>query len=511
MKLGIDFGTSHTVVAEIDSGNYPLVAFGSTNGDWLDYYPSLIAVKKDQVLFGFNALKKADDPHWYIIRSIKSLLNDANYNQKIQLGELHFDIKDLLNQFLVQFKQDLIFNSSLKIDPEEKINIAVAVPANSNNTQRFITVDSFQKAGFEVLNIINEPSAATMEYTRAFFKNIDKSAKKYLLVYDLGGGTFDASIAKIHDNNNRIIATQGLFKLGGDQFDEVLADIVKEKLPENTLLSYKDQVRLLQICKEEKEKISPHSKNILLEWGLNGQESHLYKISVQEYYSRCEFLIDQTVKVINRIIHRVAKKEIFDDFSSIYLVGGMSNFPLISRHLRKIYGNHKIRKSSNCVGAVAIGLAILLNRDHQFVLEESLTQHFGLWREEDHGRRMIFDPIFRKDHQLPVKGKLQVVYRRKYRPAHNIGVFRFQECSLLLQEQPGGLVSLWDTLYFPFDPSLQGRDIRNIAVCRFKKPLAFEIEEIFYRNSVGDITVQISNKFNGFTQVYRLIRKKFSV
>ncbi len=98
----------------------------------------------------------------------------------------------------------------------------LGVPANSHSNQRFLTVEPFQRAGFSVLGLLNEPSAASIEYGH---RNRTAQASEHVLVYDLGGGTFDASLVDIEDRTHTVIASEGVPYLGGDDFDIVLGDL----------------------------------------------------------------------------------------------------------------------------------------------------------------------------------------------------------------------------------------------------------------------------------------------
>ncbi|MDT8445341.1 MAG: Hsp70 family protein [bacterium] len=507
MKLGIDFGTTHTVAALADQGNFPVVHFATADGDWFDYFPSLIAVKEGEARFGFEAFDLLEAPDWTIIRSIKTLIKHIHTHEELEISGHQYPVMKLLIDFFAAFKEALIHQSSIEGLGLQSFTVSAAVPANTNNTQRFLTHEAFIGGGFDVINMLNEPSAATMEYTNSHFKNVGLSNKKYLLVYDLGGGTFDASIAEIHDRHHQIIATEGLEDLGGDQFDEILCEMILEQFDPRPELDYGQQVGLLELCREKKESLTPHSRTLLIEWAPQGQASEVLRLDVKDYFERCEPLVERTVEVVERLVKRVSGTEGIEEFTAIYLVGGMSNFPLVARKLKQIYSQNKVRKSHHCDSAVAIGLAILSDADNdQFVLKESLTRYFGLWREGDKGESLVFDNIFEKDQALPAKNEPPLVLRRRYRPSHNIGRFRFQECSQFEADRPAGLVTVWSQIDFPFDPRLQGTDLTAMEVMRYDEPLNYEVEEIFSLDHQGEISFKVINHVNGYTQSFQLSR-----
>ncbi|OGH00964.1 MAG: hypothetical protein A2600_03715 [Candidatus Lambdaproteobacteria bacterium RIFOXYD1_FULL_56_27] len=509
MKLGIDFGTTHTVAALTDQGNFPVVNFSSPEGDWFDYFPSLIAVNGTQVKFGFEAYQVLDNPNWTLVRSVKSLLKHIGQNEVLEIEGHRYGIKKLLIDFFSAFKEALSNASSLDLGTEP-ISASVAVPANTNNTQRFVTQDAFTGGGFDLINVLNEPSAATMEYTRHFFRAVGLSPKRFLLVYDLGGGTFDASVAEIHDHYHQIIATQGIEDLGGDQFDQVLAEMVMDAAGIAGPLSYAERVSLLEMAREKKESLTPHSKSLLFEWAPKGQAPQVIRIEVKDYLTLCEPLVDRTLAVTEALIERVSGKrgiEGLEDFTAVYLVGGMANFPLVARKLKQLYGQHKVKKSHHAKSSVAIGLAILGDSSFEdLVLKESLTRHFGLWREGDKGESLVFDLLFEKDQPLPAKNEPPLVLRRRYRPSHNIGVFRFQECGALEEGRPTGLVTVWRQINCPFDPQLLGQDLGDLEVTRTQEPLDFEVEELYSLNHQGEISFTVINHWNGHAQTFQLSR-----
>ena len=504
MKLGIDFGTTHTIVSFVDQGNHPVINFSSPEGDWFDYFPSLIAVSHGQVRFGFDAYQVINDPAWTLIRSIKTLLKNIYQEDEIEVDGTRYKVIKLLIDYFAALKTALEQTSSLEPEPGP-MQVSIAVPANTNNTQRFITQEAITGGGFDLLNVFNEPSAATMEYTSNFFKQVSRSSKKYLLVYDLGGGTFDASIAELHDHYHQIVATEGIENLGGDQFDEVLAQMVLDSLQIKEPLNYREQSELLELCREKKESITPHTKTLLIEWAMAEEPVEVVRIDVKDYFSLMEPLVDQTIAVLNRLIEKVSNEEGLDEFTALYLVGGMSNFPLVARKIKQAYGQHKVKKSHHCQSSVAIGLATLEepNGDEP-VLKEALTRYFGLWREEKCGESFVFDPIFGKNTQLPAKNEPPIVLRRRYQPSHNVGVFRFQECSLLDQGQPSGLIAVWSQINFPFEKSLQEKDLTTIEVLRYPQALDYEVEEIYSLNHQGEISFKVMNHQNGYTQTFQL-------
>ena len=136
------------------------------------------------------------------------------------------------------------------------------------------------------------------------------------------------------------------------------------------------------------------------------------------------------------------------------MTGGGSELPLVSRVLREEFGR-KVKRSEYTRSATAIGLAIQADATSGYALREMFTRNFGVWREGDAGRRMIFDPIFPRATRLPGAGEPPLSVRRRYRPVHNVGDFRYLEASQVGDDgQPSGDITVWDEILFPFDPAL---------------------------------------------------------
>src|ERR1700731_1165192 len=197
MRVGIDFGTTHTVVAAVDRGNYPVVSF-----DGVDAWPSLIAAGDDgQLRFGVDAAAARHQPGWSMLRSFKRLLNEAGPQTEVTLAGRDHRLADLLTGFLAQLKSDLQRHSNATLARGETIEAAVSVPANASSAQRLLTLDAFVAAGFPVVALLNEPSAASLEYAHRYRSTIT-AKREHVLIYDLGGGTFDAPLLRMTGPEN---------------------------------------------------------------------------------------------------------------------------------------------------------------------------------------------------------------------------------------------------------------------------------------------------------------------
>jgi molecular chaperone DnaK len=484
MRLGIDFGTTRTVVAAVDRGNYPILTFEDPDGGMRDWFPSLVAVRSGQRLYGWQAWACQQYPNWTIVRSLKRVLQEAGPNTILQLGDDAVPLIQVLNEMAASLRSAL---------PQERLEAVLGVPANANSNQRFLTVEAFRSAGFDVIGLLNEPSAASIEYRHK--TNVTGA----ILVYDLGGGTFDASLVEAGEKTHQVLETDSIPTLGGDDFDEILADLaVSEEDREE--LSQSEQFRLLEECRLKKEALHPNTRKITLDLDHVHEGWSTVSVPAGDYYERCRPLVEETLDVVDDLLFKVAP----GDLETLYVTGGGSELPIVNRMLKERFGK-RVRRSVHARSATAIGLAIQSDEQTGYVLSERFTRYFGVWRETDGGKTIVFDPLFSKGTVLPKPGEKPLEIRRRYAPAHNIGHFRYLECSHLGPDgQPAGDVTVWDEIRFPFDPSLQ--DVDGAAVERSEAAASQQIVEKYSSDASGAVTVSITNMTAGYERQYRLGR-----
>ncbi|ORA16580.1 Hsp70 family protein [Mycobacterium arosiense] len=501
MRVGIDFGTTHTVVAAVDRGNYPVVSF---EGE--DAWPSLIAANAaGQLRFGPDAAAVRHDPAWSVLRSFKRLLNDAGPQAEISLAGRDYRLADLLTGFLAQLKTDLQRNSNATPAPGEAIEAAVSVPANASSAQRLLTLDAYVAAGFRVVALLNEPSAASLEYAHRYRSTIT-TKREYVLIYDLGGGTFDASLLKMTGHANEVVVSEGIQRLGGDDFDDAIVELVLAgaDLPG---LDAAQRDLLAEECAARKEAVGPQTRRFLVD--LSPLDRPPFSCPIDDVYAGCAPLVDQTVALLRRVLQDPARGRTDVDWSEvagIYVVGGAGGFPLVSRMLRSTFGEKRVKRSPHPFAATAIGLAVFLDKESGFALSERFSRNFGVFREAEAGAGVVFDPIVCKDVSLPADGRSPLVVKRKYRAVHNIGHFRFVECSRLVNGRPDGDVTPYDPVLFPFDPALYDRDdLRRQPVGRWKD--GPDVEERYVIAPSGAVEVTLTTQPAGFERTFRLERR----
>ena len=228
MRIGIDFGTTRVVVASVDRGNYPLVNFEAADGQMYDWFPSVVAARGRTRLYGWDAVAVQDDDTWTTARSLKRLLRTAGPHSELQLAGQSLPVRLLLSEMMASLRTQLLERSNLGASAAEPLEAMIGVPANANSNQRFLTEEAALEAGFSVLGVVNEPSAAAIEFAYRNSAERKNRAGSGLLVYDLGGGTFDVSLVVMGETEHAVKASDGIPNLGGDDFDEILAALVLE-------------------------------------------------------------------------------------------------------------------------------------------------------------------------------------------------------------------------------------------------------------------------------------------
>jgi molecular chaperone DnaK (HSP70) len=490
MKLGIDFGTTRIIVAVVDRGNYPLVPFETPEGTY-DWFPSLAAVRRDsngmERRFGWDAWEVQTDPGWTVLRSLKRHLEDAGPQSRLSVDGVEIPLTELLGGLTAALHQEL----AARFGATAPLEAMLGVPANANSNQRFLTVDAFRRAGFSVLGLLNEPSAASIEFGHR------QKATGCILVYDLGGGTFDVSLVSVEGGTHTVLASEGISNLGGDDFDLVLAELAAGKGVLYSL-TLSEVFRLDEECRRQKEALHPNSRKIVVDLDAAREGLGQATVSVAAFYERCRPLLEES-------LHATARLAEGQDIEVLYVTGGGSELPLVSRVLREEFGR-KVKRSEYTRSATAIGLAIQADATSGYKLREMFTRNFGVWRESEAGLRMTFDPIFPRGTRLPGAGEPPLTAGRAYRAAHNIGHFRYIEASEIGPDcQPAGDIAVWDEILFPFDPTLaHARPLDGIAVTRSED--IEQIEEQYSCDAAGVVTVTIRNRTSEYEREFRLGR-----
>ncbi len=525
VHLGIDFGTTRTAVACADRGNHPVVTFTDAAGDAVPWIPTLVAVpvaeRDGELRYGLDAAAVAGDPSFQLVRSFKRVLGSiqAGPEQTVRVGSRDVPAADLVAGFLGHVREALFTRSDLKRSLARvtaPLRAAVAVPASSHGAQRLVTLDAFRRAGFEPLAMLNEPSAAGFEYTHRHRDTLS-SKRDLVVVYDLGGGTFDASLVRMTGKRHEVLATAGVAQLGGDDFDAVLAEVALRRVG-LTLGALEPRVaqRVLDLCRVAKESLGTASRKVTLDLeaalGADAPQPEV-TLAVTDYYEACAPLVERTIDAMVPLMKRLGDEACDEasapdlaEIAGVYVVGGASELPVVARTLRERFGR-RVHRSPYPAAAVAIGLSIAADSAAGFELLDRYARTFGVLREASGGSEITFDPIFVPDTELPSARGSTFEQTRTYRAVHNVGHFRFFECSAFDERgRPRGDMALFGDVYFPFDERLHdARDLAHVPVER-RGDQGPRVTERYRLDDKGMVDVVIRDQDSGYERSYRLGR-----
>lgn len=343
--IGIDLGTTNSCVAVLENGN-PVVI---PNAEGARTTPSVVAFNKDgERLIGDIARRQAAVN---VDRTFFSIKREMGSDYRVKVDGKSYTPQEISAMILRKLKKDA--ESYLDEPVSEAV---ITVPAYFNDAQRQATKDAGRIAGLNVLRIINEPTSAALAY------GLDHGDPQKILVYDLGGGTFDVSIIEIGDNLIEVLATAGDNHLGGDDFDMLLADyIVSEyKKQEKTDLS-KDATAMQRVREEaekaKKELSTASSVNINLPFitTVHGEPKHLdINISRATFEELTNDLIERTVGPVTQALSDAGIAT--GELGMVLLVGGSTRMPAVAAKVRQLTGKEP-SKNLNPDECVALGAA----------------------------------------------------------------------------------------------------------------------------------------------------------
>lgn len=523
MRLGIDFGTTRTVVSAVLKGGYSTVSF-HTGDVYRDYLPSMAAVRDGQLLYGWDAAKAMREGAQGAVRSIKRLVSGLAPDAPVPgMHGITVSALQLTSGYLQYVHRMLVDHA--KVDVIEKgkrkrfrisgeLHASVAVPANASTPQRYTTLEAFSRAGFAVDGMVNEPTAAAIEFAyRKLGGMAERSPKRYIVVYDLGGGTFDTSAVSLYGRHYDLLHTEGIARLGGDDIDEMILEMAAHQAGVCLDgLDSRSRTAALETCRIAKEALTASSRKLTVDLrrdlaGQGGAEIPVITIDTHELYERCLPLIERTLIVVRELFAKLDAHGIDPhnprELGGLYLVGGAVAFPPVARALRAEY-KRKILLAPQPHAATAIGLAIAGDPKADLRVREAITRHFGVWREAENGHLKVFDHILSKN-TVPKSDQPHVVHR-VYQPTHTIGALRFIECASLTSDgQPAGDLTPWSRVLFPYAPDLaQCSDLTDIPIERSPAVLGENITETYSYDKSGTIAVVIANLTRGYERRFVL-------
>jgi hypothetical protein len=222
-------------------------------------------------------------------------------------------------------------------------------------------------------------------------------------------------------------------------------------------------------------------------------------VAADEYEEACTRIVGRTLSEVDRVI---AGREA--ELAGVYVVGGASSLPVVGRTLRQRFAR-RVHRSAQPSSSTAIGLAVAADPSSGIGVSERLNRCFGVFREADSGGNISFDVILDPALEVPAQFSAPHSIQRRYQPAHNIGHFRFIECSSLTADRiPSGDISHFAQVVFPFDPALQqaGTDLRKVPITRMDLTDHW-VEEGYAIDSAGIITLSMLDLQTGYQQTHR--------
>ena len=343
--IGIDLGTTNSCVAILEGGQ-PVVI---PNSEGSRTTPSVVAFKDGERMVGTLAKRQAiTNPE----RTISSIKRDMGSDRKVHIDGKDYTPQEISAMILQKLKQEA--ESYLG---EPVTQAVITVPAYFTDSQRQATKDAGRIAGLEVLRIINEPTAAALAY------GMDKEKNQKILVYDLGGGTFDVSILEIGDGVFEVLATAGNNRLGGDDFDQRLMDYIADEFKKSNGIDLRSDKMAMQRLKEAAEKakidlsgVAQTNINLpFITMDASGPKHLDMTISRAKFNDLISDLIDKTRICVEKAMTDAGLTTAQID--KVILVGGSSRIPAVQEMVKKITGKEPF-KGINPDECVAIGAAI---------------------------------------------------------------------------------------------------------------------------------------------------------
>jgi len=348
--VGIDLGTTYSAIAHMEGGKAVIIE--NREGDRIT--PSVVAFNdKGERIVGKPAKNQAvSNPD----RTISSVKREMARDWKKNIDGKDYTPQEISAAILAKLKADAEAKLGEKID-----KAVITVPAYFTDAQRQATKDAGRIAGFTVERIINEPTAAALAY------GLDKDEEQTILVYDLGGGTFDVSILDIGEGTFQVLATNGNNYLGGDDFDERLMDWITERFKNETGIQLDDDKMARQRVKEAAERakieLSSTTKTTInlpfISADSSGPRHINYEITRSEFEKLIHDLVEKTRGPVQQAINDAKEKSKGIDFKidQVILVGGSTRVPIVQQLVKELTGKDA-NLSINPDEVVAMGAAI---------------------------------------------------------------------------------------------------------------------------------------------------------
>ncbi|MCX7820496.1 MAG: Hsp70 family protein [Brevinematales bacterium] len=389
--IGIDLGTTFSSIAFLKDGK-PVVI---NDEEGRKSIPSVVFVNGEDIFVGYNALKYELKNPESIIKRVKRKIGTG---KKIKVNGKNYSPEEISSFILKHLK-----NIAEKYLSEKVKDIVITVPAYFNDNQRQATKIAAELAGLNVLRIINEPTAAALSY------GIKGEREENIVVYDIGGGTFDVSILSVADGVFEVISTVGDNKLGGEDFNQTLMNLIVENFKKDTSIDLSMDplaiTKLAEAVEKAKIELSSVEKTIIkvpfITADENGPKNLEFEITRKEFEDLIEKYVDKTIELCSQALEDSALKK--EEIDRIVMVGGSSKIPLIRKKVSEFFGKN-VDTSIDPEFAVAKGAAlqagIIQGEKSGLVLVDVIPLSLGI--EVENG---YFVPIIERNSPIPTSAK----------------------------------------------------------------------------------------------------------
>ena len=345
INVGIDLGTTYSAVSTFnkDKGE---VEFLKNDMD-KDCTPSVVYIENGRVTIGEEAKNEQAAGNQNTAAFYKSFMGEKDYT--LYLDDKEYTPEDLSGLYLKELKKIIEEQNNVKID-----GAVITVPAYFNEHQRNATLRAGKAAGLNVLKIINEPTAAIIAY------GLTGQGKKNVMVYDLGGGTFDVTIAEVNGTKVKVLTTNGNHQLGGKDWDNTLLEELCNRFYDEHGLrieDYPDNYKELQVqCENAKKKLTDKSATMVSVQcdGYSGK----YEITRDFFDAQTANLLNETITLVRKCFDDIGRGFGWHSLDEVVLVGGSTRMPQVKEMVMREYGRPPITKNINVDTIVSAGAAM---------------------------------------------------------------------------------------------------------------------------------------------------------
>jgi len=345
INVGIDLGTTYSSIAVWDDATGQVKVF--ENSDNQVCTPSVTHIEKGKVTIGEEAKQLQAQGDLNTAAFYKSMMGEKDYT--LYLDGREYTPQELSGLYLGELIRDIQRHNNVKID-----GAVITCPAYFNDPPRLATEEALKINGVRHLKTINEPTAAIIAY------GLTGTGKKTVMVYDLGGGTFDVTIAKVDGTRVKILTSNGNHQLGGKNWDAEIAEELKRRFFSEFNINIEDNQEDFYKLKVQCEEIKKNLTDITAKTATvqSGGYTGKYEITRQFFDEATYSLLNETILLVGRCFTDIGGGFGWKDLDEVVLVGGSTRMPQVKEFIRREYGREPVTKNINVNTIVAVGAAI---------------------------------------------------------------------------------------------------------------------------------------------------------